>query len=266
MLAYDRTSQPTHSIYETNYNMQSDFWVPFKEKNVPTADQLSLGWKNFALTNWELSIEAYYRKMKNLIRINNLENYLDAGIDYSKGTGDAYGMEFMVQYNKNRFSGWFSYTISKSERKFEGKKYPFKYDSPNQINLFLSLTTKKTATKTQRLSMNLQYKTGYPYAVSNVSYPSIGLPMIPNGYPDINTSIVKYIPQEPNTRLKDYFRIDLNYTMEKKLKHGSRIWQFSLLNVTGHKNPYSIYQNNSGQYKAFVLIPFMPSFSYTRYL
>lgn len=89
--------------------------------------------------------------------------------------------------------------------------------------------------------------------------------MIPNGYPDINTSIVKYIPQEPNTRLKDYFRIDLNYTMEKKLKHGSRIWQFSLLNVTGHKKPYSIYQNNSGQYKAFVLIPFMPSFSYTRY-
>ena len=82
--------------------------------------------------------------------------------------------------------------------------------------------------------MNLQYKTGYPYAVSNVSYPSIGLPMFPNGYPDINTSIVKYIPQEPNTRLKDYFRIDLNYTMEKKLKHGSRIWQFSLLNVTGH--------------------------------
>ena len=76
---------------------------------------------------------------------------------------------------------------------------------------------------------------------------------------------MKYIPQEPNTRLKDYFRIDLNYTMEKKLKHGSRIWQFSLLNVTGHKNPYSIYRNNSGQYKAFVLIPFMPSFSYTRY-
>ena len=85
MLAYDRTSQSTHSIYETNYNMQSDFWVPFKEKNVPTADQLSLGWKNFALTNWELSIEAYYRKMKNLIRIKNLEKYLDVGIDYNKG-------------------------------------------------------------------------------------------------------------------------------------------------------------------------------------
>lgn len=32
MLAYDRTSQPTHSIYETNYNMQSDFWVPLKKK------------------------------------------------------------------------------------------------------------------------------------------------------------------------------------------------------------------------------------------
>lgn len=147
--------------------------------------------------------------MKNLIRINNLENYLDAGTDYSKGTEDAYGMEFMVKYNKNRFSGWFSYTRSKSERKFEGKKYLFKYDAPNQINLFISLTTKKTETRSHRLSMNLQYKTGYPYAVFNASYPGIGLPMHPNGYP-INTSIVKYVPQEPNTRLKDYFRIDLN--------------------------------------------------------
>lgn len=105
---------------------------------MPTADQLSLGWKNFALTNWELSIEAYYRKMKNLIRINNLENYLDAGIDYSKGTGDAYGMEFMVQYNKNRFSGWFSYTISKSERKFEGKNILLNMIPPTRLIYFLA--------------------------------------------------------------------------------------------------------------------------------
>jgi hypothetical protein len=51
--------------------------------------------------------------------------------------------------------------------------------------------------------------------------------------------------------------------MEKKMKKGSRSWQFSLLNVTGHENPYNVYRKD-GRYKAFVLIPFMPSFSFKR--
>ncbi|MDR0572795.1 MAG: cobalamin receptor, partial [Tannerella sp.] len=67
----------------------------------------------------------------------------------------------------------------------------------------------------------------------------------------------------PNTRIKDFFRTDLNFTMEKMMKKGSRSWQFSLLNATGHENPYNVYRKE-GRYKAFVLIPFMPSFSFKR--
>jgi hypothetical protein len=51
--------------------------------------------------------------------------------------------------------------------------------------------------------------------------------------------------------------------MEQEMKHGSRTWQFSLLNATANQNPYAVYKKD-GKYKAFVLIPFLPSISFTR--
>lgn len=76
-------------------------------------------------------------------------------------------------------------------------------------------------------------------------------------------------PLYPNGRLTNFFRLDVNYTMEKKLKRGSRTWQLSLLNATAHKNPYVVYYKDSEDgesYKptALALIPIMPSVSYTR--
>jgi hypothetical protein len=91
----------------------------------------------------------------------------------------------------------------------------------------------------------------------------VGLIDMETGYPYFNTSKVGYIPPYPNMRIKDYFRADLNFIMEKKVKKGSRSWQFSCLNVTGHQNPYVIYRTSKGQYKAFLLIPFLPSCSYS---
>jgi hypothetical protein len=57
--------------------------------------------------------------------------------------------------------------------------------------------------------------------------------------------------------------MDLNFTSEKQLKRGKKIWQFSLLNATANNNPYNVYRNTKGEYKA-LLIPFFPSFSYRK--
>lgn len=79
---------------------------------------------------------------------------------------------------------------------------------------------------------------------------------------DIN---IDEIPKYPNIRLSNYFRLDLNFTSEKKLLNGRRVWQFSILNATAQQNPYTVYKTNDNNYKAFVLIPILPSISYSRY-
>jgi hypothetical protein len=65
-------------------------------------------------------------------------------------------------------------------------------------------------------------------------------------------------------RLKNFFRMDLNFMTEKKVKSGKKIWQFSLLNVTAKDNPYNVYRDRNGDYKAFILIRFFPSIAYRR--
>lgn len=266
MLAYDYTTQPIHSINEMNYSARTDFWVPFREEKLPSARILSLGWKNYAFKNLIVSIEGYWKDMNNLLRIDNLENYLDYHTDFYSGKGRSYGLELMAQYEYERFSTWLSYTLSKSTRTFDNTTHPFKYDSPNDVSAFISYDVRKKGAMKNTISLNLQYHTGVPYYVSSVDYPSVDLPSYPSGYPFYNTSSISYIPKNPNTRLPDYFRTDLNFTIEKQLKKGGHwVWQFSLLNLTGHANPYAVYRQDDGQYKAFLLIPFMPSFSYTRY-
>ncbi|MDR2774772.1 MAG: TonB-dependent receptor [Tannerella sp.] len=264
MFAYDRTTQPVHSVNEMNYSVKTDYWLPFNEDRLPTADQLSVGWKNYSVRNVTLSVEAYYKTMRRLILIRDLENYMDFHADYETGTGRSMGMEWLIQYDRERFNTWLSYTLSKSERTFGGRTSPFKYDAPHDVSLFASYVVRKKGNTKKTLSANVQYRSGLPYYVSEMSYPDMSYPdrllYSRNSDMGVYISDVNYIPYYPNTRISDFFRADLNFTSEKKLKRGVRTWQLSLLNVTGHQNPYHVYRKN-GRYKAFILIPFMPSFS-----
>lgn len=259
MLAYDRLHQPVHSLNEGVYFVQNDFWLPYREDKLPQSNQVSIGWKNTAIQNLTLSVEAYYKRMKNLVLIKDREYYIDYHKGYSSGTGTSKGIELMAEYQKNRFTGWASYAYAQSSRSFDGRTYPFKYDVPHNVALFLSYRVLKTAKRENTLSVNARYHTGIPYSIAAFSYPEISSEGS-LGEPDYNR--VDYIPEYPNIRLKDYFRMDVNYTLERQLKKGrSRVWQLSLLNVTGTKNPYTVYRKD-GRYRAFVLIPFLPSVSY----
>jgi hypothetical protein len=268
MFAYDRMTQPVHSLYEMSYSVQTDYWLPFQNDKPPFSDQISAGWKNYALEDITFSVEAYYKKMKNLVFIRNVERFMDYNTDYELGKGASKGIELMVQYNKNRLNAMLAYTLSESDRTFSGRTVPFKYDIPHEIELFTGYDIYKTGIRKNTLSLNMNYHTGMPFYVSEVSYPSVQMtgvlnkPVIYN-YTWYNSSI-DCISEFPNMRIRDYFRIDLNFTMEKNLKHGKKIWQFSLLNATSNNNPYNIYRNDKGIYKAFVLIPFFPSVSYRR--
>ncbi len=264
MLAYDYMSQPVNTINEKNYNVQTDFWLPYQEDKLPKSFQVSLGWKNYTTPDLNFSVEAYYKKMSNLLLIKEIEHYIDFHTNYEEGTGTSMGIELMAEYTKGRYTFWSSYTLSKSRRTFGNETYPFKYDAPHNLHLFGNYRIGKSERKESSVSVNIQYQTGYPYYVPNITYPGSGLPTQSDGFYEINDIFnVDHISNIPNTRLKNYFRIDLNYTSERKLKHGSLVWQFSLLNATNRNNPYAVYKKED-RYKAFVLVPIMPSISFKR--
>ncbi|HEY0262869.1 MAG TPA: TonB-dependent receptor, partial [Chitinophagales bacterium] len=124
-LAYSRNTQNLHLLSNSSIGSPTDLWI-MSSNNVKSeiADQVSLGYYfNFNLlkSQFEFSIEGYFKYLQNQIdykngaqiRANeNVESELVSGI------GRAYGAEFFLKKKTGKLTGWISYTLSRTERRF----------------------------------------------------------------------------------------------------------------------------------------------------
>jgi len=206
------------------------------------ADQVSLGYfRNVYENKIELSGEVYYKKIQNILDYKNGADLLlnrSLETDLLQGDGRAYGLELMARKKKGRFTGWLSYTLSRTERKINGVSaeekinfgdwYLSNYDKPHDI------TFVGTYDLTKRLSVGMSfiYSTGRPITTPEGSYALL------NG---LETPLANYRSRN-NGRISDYHRLDLSATLEGKHKKGRRwegSWNFSIYNVYARRNAYS---------------------------
>ena len=228
------------------YSMPIDFWTPFRDGKLQHAWQVALGGRARLRENLTLSLEGYYKRMRNLPLIYDSDDFLLGRGGFVYGTGRAWGLEIMLQRQTERLSLTVSYTYTNSRRSSEGVSYPFEYDVPHDFNTFL-----KRPGRRHTFTFNMSWRSGLPYRLTNESYP------------DTNGNPIVGITAYPSMRMRNYFRSDISYNMERRKRNGVRNWQFSIINWTWHKNPVCIYPYQ-GTYKATVLVPIMPSVSYTR--
>jgi len=225
--------------------------------------QYSIGmYKNLLGGGYELSMEAYLKKVKNLVEYKDgAEFALNAHpeTDIIQGNLTSYGLEFMVRKNYDRFTGWVNYTFSRAkvlavneinqERNNNGQEYFANYDKPHSFNL----VAKYALSKRYYFSGNVVYSTGRPITIPSSIYYQ-------------NQMEVTQYSLRNEYRLPDYFRIDASFTIEGNLKrnklfHGSLV--FSVYNLTGRRNAYSVFfRNESGHINAYKLSVFgVPIFS-----
>ena len=233
------------------YSMPIDFWTPFRDGKLQHAWQVALGGRARLRENLTLSLEGYYKRMRNLPLIYDSDDFLLGRGGFVYGTGRAWGLEIMLQRQTERLSLTVSYTYTNSRRSSEGVSYPFEYDVPHDFNTFLSYDVLKRPGRRHTFTFNMSWRSGLPYRLTNESYP------------DTNGNPIVGITAYPSMRMRNYFRSDISYNMERRKRNGVRNWQFSIINWTWHKNPVCIYPYQ-GTYKATVLVPIMPSVSYTR--
>lgn len=206
-----------------------------------SSNQISLGvFRNLPKGGWETSLEVYYKKTNNLIEFKDGADFLSSPHVETlvlQGFQKAYGIEFFLKRSKKKLVGWLSYTYSHSIIKVDGEyiwdqinkgeSYPSNYDIPHAINIIINYHFSRRVT----LSSIVTYQKGRP-----ITYP---------------TSIY-YIDNIPYTdyskrnkyRIPDYFRTDISLTIEGNLKKNKLIHSslmFSVYNLTGRKNPYSVY-------------------------
>lgn len=226
-------------------------------------DQFSLGiYKNIWGGQYELSVESYYKKAGDLVEYKDgaeftLNKFPET--DIIQGDLDAWGVEFMIKKSFGTINGWFNYTYSRAKikalntaRKEEnnfGLSYPANYDKPHALNLVL----KWELSKRLSLSGNVVYATGRPITLPTAVYYQNGM------------EVLQYSLRN-EFRLPDYFRADVSLAIEgnlkrNKLAHGSFV--FSVYNITGRKNAYSVFfESDDGDIKAYKLSIFgAPIFS-----
>lgn len=231
--SYNRNRQYLHLISNSTSGTPIDLWIPSSNNVKPQlSDQYALGYyRNFKNNTFETSVEVYYKDMQNqidyrtgaeLIFNENVESQL------LFGKGWSYGAEFYFKKNLGRFTGWLSYTWSKTERKFDGidtgNPYPASWDRTHDLSLvgMYQLSPKWS------LSATFAYRTG-----NAVTFPV--------GKYEVDDEVVNLYDTRNANRFPAYHRLDLGATRSiKKTKKWEMSTTFSLYNAYGRKNAYQI--------------------------
>jgi hypothetical protein len=237
-LGYNRNTQVLHLLSNSTSANPTDLWIPSSNNVKPEiADQVSVGYfRNFDENRYELSAESYYKTMGNqidykngaqLVANENVESQL------LLGKGRAYGLELYLKKKAGRFTGWISYTLSRTEIKIDGINnnswYPAKQDRTHDIGVVGIYQASRKWT----LSSTWVYYTG-----NAVTFPS-GKYLVAGQTAFLYTERNGY-------RMPAYHRMDVAATLlGKKTAKFESSWTFSVYNLYGRQNAYSIaFQND----------------------
>ncbi|MGC1243959.1 MAG: TonB-dependent receptor plug domain-containing protein [Chryseosolibacter sp.] len=135
--SYSRMAQYMHRISNSAVTTPTDVWYTVTDEIGPqSSHQVATAWQRFISRGKVfLSMEAYYKTMRNLIGYEegtNLFFNTDFESRLIQGSGRAYGVELLARKESGKLTGWISYTLSWSRRHFEqinnGDWFPARYD------------------------------------------------------------------------------------------------------------------------------------------
>jgi hypothetical protein len=246
--SYARNQQFVHLLSNSTSSSPTDVWLLSSNNIKPQiSDQVTLGYfRNFNKNMFELSVEAYYKTLDNVIDYRtgaeiNFNNTVEGDLVY--GVGRAYGVEFLLRKKKGNFTGWLGYTLSRSERKFEqintNNWYPARQDRIHDI----SLVTMYSFTERIKASASWVYYTGDAITVPSGRYQVDGISAIyyseRNGYRMPNYHRLDLGLTIYSDKFKTYKDAETGETLKKERKVESN-WSFSVYNVYARENAFSI--------------------------
>lgn len=269
--SYTKMSQYIHLLSSYTITMPSDLWVPATENIKPMqSHQYSIGGYYTGLKDWELSVEAYYKDMNNVLEYKDGASFLGSSRNWESkvemGDGRAMGIEFMAQRKIGKATGWLAYTLAKSDRKFaedginNGRRYPYRYDRRHHISAIMNY---KFSEKID-VGASWEFYTGGTTTLAEEKTSIIR--------PDENGGSswdVNYIESRNNYRMPSSHRLNLGINFNRKTKRGGMsIWSVSVYNVYNAMNPTFLYKSDFSdddrrKLTKVTLLPCIPSVSYT---
>lgn len=231
--AYSRNVQNIQQVSSSTASSPTDVWLTTSLNTKPgVSDQVALGWfKNLKDNTYEINIESYYKAMQNQLDFRNganaqanekLEGELLSGI------GRAYGLELLFKKKSGDFTGWVSYTLSKTERKIDGINNNNWYNARQDRTHDLSVVAMYDINKKLSVSALFIFYTG-----NAITFPS--------GKYEYDGQTYFVYTERNGYRMPNYHRLDFGLTWYRKnTEKFESSWTVSIYNVYGRENAYSI--------------------------
>lgn len=262
--SYVQMTQFIHLLTNSGIGLPTDLWVPATSSVPPQyCRQVAVGWAWNYKNDYEVSVEAYYKSMKNVIEYSEGASFLNTFDNWEQmvesGKGKSYGAEFFVQKKKGKTNGLIGYTLSRTDRQFDnlngGKAFPYKYDRRHDIKLAIIHQFNKRF----QLSADWVFGTGVattlPVAV----------------YTDASGREIEVYTNRNSFRMPAYHRMDIGLKWTKQKKQYERAWLVNIYNVYNRLNAFYIYrdteydpatQTQRNVFTKITLFPVIPSISY----
>jgi hypothetical protein len=264
---YNRTRQYLHLLSNTTSISPTDTWKLCDYYLKPQiGDQYTLGFYQMLFkSRIATSIELYYKEIDNMVDFKGGTKLLmneNIEKDLAPVRGKAYGLELLIKKDNGRLMWSLGYayarTLLKSTGRFydeiinNGKWFPANFDKPNN----LVATFNYIFSRRFSFSSNYTWSSGRPITYPISSYYTGDI--LRMHYSDRN----KY-------RIPDYSRLDVSFMISGNLrshKIANPHWIFSVYNLLGRQNVYSIYFKNEDNiingYKLSVFGRAIPSVSF----
>jgi hypothetical protein len=265
---YNRTRQYLHLLSNTTSISPTDTWKLCDYNVKPQiGDQIGIGfYQIFSNNSIEASAEIYYKKIKNMIDFKGGANLLmneNIEQDVVNVEGKAYGLELLLKKTQGKllfslgytYSGTFIRSLStlKEEVINDGNWFPSNFDKPSDLVITLNYLFSRRFS----FSTNYTWSTGRPVTYPVATY-------------NIYDELLVHYSDRNKYRIPEYSRLDLSFNIAGSLrlhKLANPNWTFSVYNLFGRNNVYSVYFQREGDeikgYQLSVFASAVPSVTFS---
>lgn len=250
---YMKVTQPTHLLITQGSLFNNEVWIPADENIAPAkSTQYSISWLgSFYDAKYQTEITAFSKSMTNLSTYKEgFSNLMGDGNWRSKivgeGMGTSKGVEFIGRKTTGDWTGFLSYSFSKTTRQYpdinNGLEYIYDYHRPHvfSINLNKKINTQWTA------NLSWIYQTGKPFTPVIARQYTLNPDKSNSGYPQYYETLL--YGDRNSANMRDYHRLDIGLRYETISKRNRKtIWTFSVYNLYNRKNPIYYFYDTSGR-------------------
>ena len=220
-----------------------DVWLPLDKHQLPIqSDHVVLGMETKLWPEAKISVEGYYKRMKNLLSFypSNAQEDRNRNRLFWSGEGRSYGVELLIKKNIGNWFGWVGYSLSFTDRRFpkiatQKQWFPASFDRRHSLTTSLAIPL----TRSIRFAMNIVLGTGNPFTEP------IGV--VPIIHESGGVSYHCLVDHKNNARYPLYDRLDISLKWESPKRKGFHIQPyFQIVNALNRKNVFFYYTSFEG--------------------